>query len=51
MAFHRFLKAARDGEAVTVFGDGQQTRDFTYVDDIVSARARRPAFGPARLRV
>jgi UDP-glucose 4-epimerase len=37
MAFHRFLRAARDGAAVTVFGDGCQTRDFTYVDDIVTA--------------
>jgi len=37
MAFHRFLKAARDGEAIRVFGDGQQTRDFTFVDDIVAA--------------
>ena len=37
MAFHRFLRAARDGEAVSVFGDGLQTRDFTYVDDIVAA--------------
>jgi nucleoside-diphosphate-sugar epimerase len=37
MAFHRFLKAARDGEPVRVFGDGQQTRDFTFVSDIVSA--------------
>lgn len=37
MAFHRFLKAARDGEAIHVFGDGTQTRDFTYVADIVSA--------------
>jgi UDP-glucose 4-epimerase len=37
MAFHRFLKAARDGQPVTVYGDGSQTRDFTYVDDIVSA--------------
>jgi nucleoside-diphosphate-sugar epimerase len=37
MAFHRFLRAARDGGVVTVFGDGLQTRDFTYVDDIVSA--------------
>jgi UDP-glucose 4-epimerase len=37
MAFHRFLRAARDGGPVTVFGDGLQTRDFTYVDDIVSA--------------
>ncbi|MGE0704574.1 MAG: NAD-dependent epimerase/dehydratase family protein [Vicinamibacterales bacterium] len=37
MGFHRFLKAARKGEAITVFGDGEQTRDFTYVDDIVSS--------------
>jgi UDP-glucose 4-epimerase len=37
MAFHRFLTAARDGAAVTVYGDGRQTRDFTYVDDIVTA--------------
>ena len=37
MAFHRFLKAARDGRPITVYGDGSQTRDFTYVDDIVSA--------------
>jgi UDP-glucose 4-epimerase len=37
MAFHRFLKAARDGEAVHIYGDGGQTRDFTYVADIVAA--------------
>src|SRR5712691_5255144 len=37
MAFHRFLKAARDGEAIHVYGDGAQTRDFTYVTDIVTA--------------
>ncbi len=37
MAFHRFLSAARDGEAVRVFGDGTQTRDFTFVADIVAA--------------
>jgi UDP-glucose 4-epimerase len=37
MAFHRFLKAARDGEGIHVYGDGRQTRDFTYVDDIVAA--------------
>ncbi|MFI5184301.1 MAG: NAD-dependent epimerase/dehydratase family protein [Vicinamibacteria bacterium] len=37
MAFHRFLKAARDRIPIRVFGDGLQTRDFTFVDDIVSA--------------
>jgi UDP-glucose 4-epimerase len=37
MAFHRFLKAARDGEAIRVYGDGRQTRDFTFVADVVAA--------------
>jgi UDP-glucose 4-epimerase len=37
MAFHRFLKAARDGETIRVYGDGRQTRDFTYIEDIVAA--------------
>jgi nucleoside-diphosphate-sugar epimerase len=37
MAFHRFLKAARDEAVVRVFGDGEQTRDFTFVSDIVAA--------------
>lgn len=37
MAFHRFLRAARDGEPLRVFGDGRQTRDFTFVSDIVAA--------------
>ena len=37
MAFHRFCRAALEGETITVFGDGRQTRDFTYVDDVVAA--------------
>jgi UDP-glucose 4-epimerase len=37
MAFHRFLKAARDGDTIRVYGDGRQTRDFTYIEDIVAA--------------
>ena len=37
MAFHRFLRAAREGEPIHVFGDGGQTRDFTFVSDIVAA--------------
>ena len=35
MGFHGFLEAARHGVPVTVYGDGGQTRDFTYVDDAV----------------
>lgn len=37
MAFHRFCKAVTNGEPVRVFDDGYQTRDFTYVSDIVEA--------------
>jgi nucleoside-diphosphate-sugar epimerase len=37
MAFHRFLCAARDGEPLRVFGDGRQSRDFTFVSDVVAA--------------
>ncbi|PYQ17557.1 MAG: UDP-glucose 4-epimerase [Acidobacteria bacterium] len=40
MAFHRFLAAARDGAEVHLYGDGKQTRDFTYVDDAVAATRR-----------
>ena len=36
MAFHRFIKAILSGAPITVYGDGAQTRDFTYVDDIVT---------------
>jgi len=37
MAFHRFIRAAIEGASVSVFGNGEQTRDFTFVDDIVDA--------------
>jgi UDP-glucose 4-epimerase len=37
MAFHNFFKAVLENRSISVFGDGQQTRDFTYVNDIVSA--------------
>ena len=37
MGFHIFLRAAVLGTPITVYGDGQQTRDFTFVTDAVSA--------------
>lgn len=37
MAFHRLIRAMLSDKPFTVFGDGSQTRDFTYVDDIVEA--------------
>jgi nucleoside-diphosphate-sugar epimerase len=49
MGIHRFFEAARAGTPVTVFGDGRQTRDFTYVDDAVRATREaltRPQVAP-----
>ena len=37
MAFHKFFRAVLQGEAIPVYGDGQQTRDFTFVGDLVAA--------------
>ena len=30
-----FVRQALDGEPITVFGDGSQTRSFCYVDDLI----------------
>lgn len=40
MAFHRFIRAGLEHNSITVFGDGLQSRNFTYVDDIVEANIR-----------
>jgi nucleoside-diphosphate-sugar epimerase len=37
MAFNRFIRAVLAGDEITVYGDGKQTRDFTFVSDIVAA--------------
>jgi UDP-glucose 4-epimerase len=41
----RFIQAARTGAALEIHGDGKQTRDYTYVDNVVEANllaARTP---------
>ena len=37
MAIHKFVKGIFEGTEMTVFGNGKQTRDFTFVDDAVEA--------------
>ena len=37
MAIHKFVKTIFKGDEIAVFGDGTQTRDFTFVDDAVEA--------------
>lgn len=39
-AIPRFIEAALDGRAPTITGDGGQTRDFTYVENVVEANLR-----------
>lgn len=33
----RFVSAAKAGKPLTIFGDGEQTRDFVFVNDVVQA--------------
>src|SRR5262249_31676322 len=40
MAFQRFCRALLQGEPITVYGDGRQSRDFTFVTDAVEANLR-----------
>ena len=37
MAFTRFFYSIIKEQKLTIFGNGEQTRDFTYVDDVVKA--------------
>jgi UDP-glucose 4-epimerase len=39
MGFHRFIRAALSDEPIALYGDGEQTRDFTFVADAVAATA------------
>jgi nucleoside-diphosphate-sugar epimerase len=35
MAFHRFIKQVLLNQPIEIFGDGQQSRDFTFISDCV----------------
>lgn len=39
MAIHGFTRTILDGGRPKVFGDGRQTRDYTFIDDIVAGTA------------
>ena len=50
MGFHRFLTATLRGQPITVYGDGEQTRDFTFIADAVEANVAGAARGvPGRV--
>lgn len=37
MGFHKFIRATLHGHPIPVYGDGEQTRDFTFISDAVAA--------------
>ena len=39
MAFHRFIKQILRSEPISIFGDGEQSRDFTFIQDCVEGTA------------
>ena len=50
MGFHKFLRAALLDQPITVYGDGEQTRDFTFVHDAVAANVAAATRGvPGRV--
>ncbi len=44
MGFSKFIKAGLAGDALDIFGDGSQTRDFTFIEDILEANLRAAAY-------
>ena len=46
MAFHKFIRAMLEGRPIVMYGDGSQTRDFTYIDDIVTGLAAARGASP-----
>ena len=46
MAFHRFIRSGLLDEPISIFGDGTQTRDFTFIADTVSATVAALESGP-----
>lgn len=47
MAFHKFIEATLDGASIPLYGNGEQTRDFTFIADIVEANVHA-GFGDAQ---
>ena len=45
MAFHIFLRSAITNNKIEIYGNGEQIRDFTYIDDVVNANMLSLEFG------
>lgn len=51
MAFYRFIHSILEDSEIVVYGSGEQTRDFTFIDDIVEANLAAAQAGLAAGRV
>jgi nucleoside-diphosphate-sugar epimerase len=49
MAFHRFIRSALENRPIEIYGDGEQTRDFTYIADALDANVAAAACGSSGL--
>jgi nucleoside-diphosphate-sugar epimerase len=45
----KFIAAVREGRPPTIYGDGEQTRDFTFVANVIDANLRACTAGDAAL--
>ncbi len=46
MGINKFVRAIHAGDPITIYGDGTQTRDFTYIDDAVEANVAAALAAP-----
>ncbi len=46
MGINKFVRAIQKGDPITIYGDGTQTRDFTYIDDAVEANVAAALAAP-----
>jgi nucleoside-diphosphate-sugar epimerase len=51
MATHRLIRSALSGDEFSLFGSGEQLRDFTFVEDVVQANVAAALKGPEGGRV
>ncbi|RQD84134.1 MAG: NAD-dependent epimerase/dehydratase family protein [Methanocalculus sp. MSAO_Arc2] len=47
MGINKFVRAIHAGKPITIYGDGTQTRDFTYIDDAVEANVAAALSDPS----
>ncbi len=47
MAFYKFILAGLEGRELSLYGTGEQSRDFTFIDDIVDANLAASEKGAA----